>query len=108
MPVGMNEEGSQGQNLHYLTFPGPQAMANSSAIRDSGSLIAQRNSAYPADTTSSSMEWSSAYAPSTPFDPPNAAGLGGDSPEEIRERCCISSSEIVGYSFCKMLYRTSG
>ncbi|KAI1616602.1 fungal-specific transcription factor domain-containing protein [Exophiala viscosa] len=97
--VGMNEEGSQGHNLHFLTFPGPQAMANSSAIRDPGSLIVQRNSTYPADTTSSSMEWGSAYAPSTPFDPPNAAGLGGDSPEEIRERCCISSSEISNWEY---------
>ncbi|KAK4939633.1 hypothetical protein LTR10_020133 [Elasticomyces elasticus] len=93
-PVATNDEGSQSQNLHYLAFPGPQELANSSAIRETGSLLAQRNSAYPADTTSSSLEWTSSYAPSTPFDPPNAMGPGGESPEEIRERCCISSNEI--------------
>ncbi|KIV79464.1 hypothetical protein PV11_07026 [Exophiala sideris] len=98
-PVATNDEGSQSQNLHYFAFPGPQEVANSSAIRDPGSLLAQRTSAYPADTTSSSLEWTSSCAPSTTFDPSNAMDPGGESPEEIRERCCISSNEISNWEY---------
>ncbi|KIW27762.1 uncharacterized protein PV07_07470 [Cladophialophora immunda] len=63
---------------------------------DSVSLATQRNAAVA--ETSSSLEWSSGYH-LTPSDNADAVGLAESSPEQIRERSSISSSEISNWEY---------
>ena len=91
----LRADGEETQSPSCFTLPHSHKATNPPGVTDPVSLIPQRHPAL-ADTTSS-LEWSSGYHP-TPSDCADTVGLTESSPEQIRERSSISSSETVGHS----------
>ncbi|OAL39604.1 hypothetical protein AYO20_01001 [Fonsecaea nubica] len=92
----LTTDGVETQSSSCFPLGQPYKTPNPPASLNSIALIPPKPPAF-ADNTST-LEWSSGYQP-TPSDSADPATLAENSPEQIRERSSISSSETVLSSF---------